>query len=78
MSKKMRKSESEALLGLESLETGEPAVEFEEWWSHRMNQIPTVHRKEILKADFRGRGLSEIETMSAFDAALEKYGIKLK
>jgi hypothetical protein len=52
-------------------------VEFDEWWAQRMNQIPSIHRKEIVKADFRGRKVVGLQTMEVFDAALEEYGIKL-
>ena len=56
----------------------EEKVDFDEWFAVRELQIPKHHRKEIIKADFKGRGLSGYETMEAFDKALGKYGIKLK
>jgi hypothetical protein len=52
-------------------------VEFDDWWAQRMSKIPSVHRKEIIKADFRGRKIVGLQTMEAFDAALEEYGIQL-
>jgi len=55
-----------------------PLVSFEVWYVTRKNKIPVHHYKEILLADMKARGVAMINTMSAFDAALEKYGIKLK
>lgn len=52
-------------------------VEFETWYSMRSAQIPKQHHKEILKADFKGRGLRDMEAMETFDEALKKYGVSL-
>ena len=40
-------------------------------------KIPRQHHKEIILADFKGRGLSRCESAEDFDAALQKYGVKL-
>jgi hypothetical protein len=56
----------------------EKKVSFEVWWMKRSPFIPKQHRKEILRADFTGRGLGDKELDIAFDAALEKYGVKIK
>lgn len=55
-----------------------PKVDFSTWYTLREKQIPKVHRKEIIWADFKARKLKDNETMETFDKALEKYGVKLK
>ena len=55
----------------------EQKVDFDAWFVMREHKIPKHHHKEIIKADFRGRGLEQCESLEAFDAALTKYGIKL-
>ncbi len=52
-------------------------VEFDGWWAARSSQIPAVHKKEIIKADFKGRKVPMVSTMADFDEALKKYGVKL-
>lgn len=56
----------------------EEKVDFDSWFVMRGSQIPKHHHKEIIKADFMGRGLRQHESLQVFDAALNKYGIKLK
>jgi hypothetical protein len=53
-------------------------VSFDSWFHQRAKQIPKVHMKEILMADFKARGLGDKATMAAYDKALGLYGIKLK
>ncbi len=53
-------------------------VDFDSWFVMREDQIPLPHRKEVIKADFCARGLTNKETIDVFDRALNKYGIKLK
>jgi len=53
-------------------------VGFDQWHASRVSAIPAVHRKEILRADFKGRGLDGKATIAKWDEALEKYGVKLK
>ena len=53
-------------------------VSFDEWYMMRSAAIPKVHRKEMLKADFKGRGLGNKAELTRYDEALEKYGVKLK
>ncbi len=55
----------------------EDKVEFDVWYVLREAKIPKHHHKEIIKADFKGQGLSDHETMAVFDAALKKYGLML-
>ena len=52
-------------------------VEFDGWWAARSGVIPAVHKKEIIKADFKGRKVSMVSTMADFDEALKQYGVKL-
>lgn len=52
-------------------------LEFDVWHVMRSPKIPQHHMKEIIKADFRARGLSEKESMEVFDKALSDYGVKL-
>lgn len=55
----------------------EDGLDFESWHALRGPSIPAVHKKEILKADFAGRGLTMTETLAIYDEALKKYGITL-
>lgn len=52
-------------------------IDFDGWWAARAKLIAPQHHKEIVKADFGGRGLTTMETMEDFDDALREYGIKL-
>lgn len=52
-------------------------VDFDAWYAMRAARIPKHHHKEIIKADFKARGLQQQESVKDFDAALEKYGVKL-
>lgn len=54
-----------------------PKLDFDAWFAARAARIPRHHRKEILRADFTARGLGQCESLADFDAALNKYGIKL-
>ena len=56
----------------------EEEVSFDQWYMMRASSIPGIHRKEILKADFKGRGLGDKAAAEKYDEALEKYGVKLK
>jgi hypothetical protein len=58
-------------------EDGPEKVEFEVWHQLRSKMIPGHHMKEILKADFKARGLGDKESMDEYDKALGKYGVKL-
>lgn len=52
-------------------------IDFDSWWASNMAKIPAQHRKEIILADMKGRGLSDKETAEAYKKALAQYGIKL-
>jgi hypothetical protein len=53
-------------------------VAFDAWWAMNEKKIPERHRKEIILADFRARGLSLKETIQSYDEGLKRYGLKLK
>lgn len=52
-------------------------VQFDGWYALRSSVIPAIHKKEILKADFKGRKVPMVATMAEFDEALKKYGVQL-
>ena len=52
-------------------------VSFDSWYHQRSKKIPKQHRKEIMAADFKSRGLGKEATMEEFDKALKLYGVKL-
>lgn len=58
-------------------DVNEPKVEFDAWYAKRSSRIPALHKKEIIKADFKGRKVPMLATMTEFDEALKKYGVKL-
>lgn len=55
----------------------QPLIHFESWFHQRKHLIPAVHKKEILMADFKARGLELEATAEQFDKALKLYGIKI-
>lgn len=55
----------------------EKRISFDVWYAMRVKQIPSAHRKEVIKADMRARGVDGLRTKNEFDEALEAYGIKL-
>jgi hypothetical protein len=61
----------------QSQEEQAPKVAFDSWYAARASAIPAVHKKEIIKADFKGRKVPMISTMEEFDLALKKYGVEL-
>ena len=57
-----------------------PAAEkifFDQWWASKGKQIPAKHRKEVILADFKARGLTNKETSSDYDLGLKKYGLDI-
>ncbi len=54
-----------------------PTIDFDGWYAMRKHRIPAHHRKEILKVDFKARGVPVKTTLAEFDAALKKYGVTL-
>ena len=61
----------------EAVVVEEPKVQFDGWYALRSTRIPAIHKKEILKADFKGRKVPMVATMAEFDEALKKYGVEL-
>ena len=55
----------------------EPKIDFDGWHAMRKHRIPAIHKKEILKADFKARKVPALATMAEFDEALKKYGVQL-
>ena len=55
----------------------EHKVDFDGWHAMRKHRIPVIHKKEILKADFKARKVPTLATMREFDEALKKYGVQL-
>ena len=53
-------------------------IDFDAWWAMNEKKIPVQHRKEIVLADFRARGLSSKETIQSYNEGLKRYGVKLK
>lgn len=51
-------------------------VSFEAWWAVTAKKLPAHHHKEVVMADFKARGLSTNETMTAYNKALQLYGVK--
>ena len=52
-------------------------VFFDQWWTTVSRKIPAIHRKEVIFADFKGRGLSNKEEAKNYDLALKKYGLTI-
>jgi hypothetical protein len=52
-------------------------MEFEAWYAVRGVSIPAHHHREILRADFRARGVPNKASLEDYDKALLAYGIKL-
>ncbi len=73
---KKKKEKNRNLLSLE--QEGVEKVDFDTWYALRKESIPKHHHKEVLKADFKGRGLSGDCSMETFDRALAAYGIVLE
>jgi len=53
-------------------------IDLDSWYFLRSKSIPGHHMKEIIRADFKARGLGNKDTMENFDKALESYGVKIK
>lgn len=73
MEKEKRKESMDKVFGNKP----EKKVSFDSWFHQRKDKIKSCHKKEILMADFKARGLSAKETADKFDKALELYGVKL-
>jgi hypothetical protein len=52
-------------------------IEFAIWWMDVSRRVKLkAWMKEIVKADFKGRGLSDKETIKCFDDNLRLFGVK--
>ena len=76
--KKMESKKREAAIKNAPAAPAANDVSFDEWYMMRSAGIPKIHRKEILRADFKGRGLGAKADLAQYDEALGKYGVKLK
>lgn len=59
-------------------EEKDETISFDQWWMKRSKKIPQVHRKEVIRADFKGRKLSDKARMEEWDKALKAYGLDIK
>lgn len=73
----MAKRKTETVINISAPAIQVLTVDFNVWYAMREKSIPAHHMKEIIWADFKGRGLSARETVAAYDLALASYGIKL-
>lgn len=54
------------------------AISFDQWWMNIKNKITIPHHvKEIIRVDFKARGLADKELEDKFNQALELFGYKL-
>lgn len=51
---------------------------FDVWWAMVQKKMPPQHRKEVILADFKARGLGMKQTLAEYNEALALYGVKLK
>lgn len=68
---------AEAVEAAPKVKAEQPKLDFDGWHAMRKHLIPAVHKKEILKADFKARKVPALATVAEFDEALKKYGVKL-
>lgn len=73
-----KREEAHKAAAAKPMSSADREVSFDEWYMMRSAAIPKIHRKEVLRADFKGRGLGAKAELSRYDEALEKYGVKLK
>ena len=56
----------------------EKKISFDQWWMLVNKRVSLPYwQKEVILADFKGRGLSKMETEESFDNALKMFGVKL-
>jgi len=54
-------------------------VDFDKWWAERSSVLcQPAHMKEILRADAKGRGLANKESMERWDWAAKMFGLVVK
>lgn len=53
-------------------------VNFDHWWASRSSTVKLApHMKEIVHADFKGRGLEQLNTMEKWDWAARQFGLNI-
>lgn len=58
-------------------EVDNQAISFEAWWiDFSKNRNVRFQVKEILRVDFKARGLKDVEKKEAFDRAATQFGYK--
>ena len=79
-----RKKREEAINSLPEYAKVKPVIEadkkisFDQWWMIVNKRVSLPYwQKEVILADFKGRGLSKLESEKSFDDALKMFGIKL-
>ena len=75
MERKKREAAHKAA-SVKPMPSNEREVSFDEWYAMRSASIPKVHRKEVLRADFKSRGCGSKADLTRYDKALEQYGVK--
>lgn len=76
MIKKKKESEVQEEVKL-VVEEVSPKFSYEEWWTTRKEALKVKDFFfEILRADFRGQGLSEQLSLEEWDAGARKFGLK--
>ena len=75
--KAMEKKQREEALAANPPVVSAEKIFFDQWWAANSKKIPAMHRKEIVFADFKGRGLTNKEFSKDFDLALKKYGLDI-
>jgi hypothetical protein len=75
LAEEMKKMEAEKRKEVEIKADAE--VSFDSWFAQRTHKIPKIHKKEIIFADFKARGLGKKAKMEEYDKALALYGLKL-
>ena len=52
-------------------------IDFDTWWMDINRRVKMkAWMKEIVRADFKGRGLSKSESLEKFDESLKLFGVK--
>lgn len=53
-------------------------VSFDQWWADKASSLKLAHHmKEIVRADFRGRGLVNSNTLEKWDWAAKQFGLNV-
>lgn len=75
--KQERKAKEAERANQQKDEQNAQAISFEVWWMEFSRKKNLRHHiKEILKSDFKARGLKDMELKEAFDKAATQFGYK--